>query len=50
MCKQAKLHTQRPGLTYKFGILLPTDQNHALNFDKDNDYHLWEISLDTEMC
>jgi hypothetical protein len=49
MCLQAKLQTERRGPTYKFGILLPTDRNHALRIDKDNDDHLWETSLGTEM-
>jgi hypothetical protein len=46
---QAKLYTQRRGPTYKFGILLPTDQSHALRIYIDNDHHLWELSLSTEM-
>jgi hypothetical protein len=33
MCKQTKLHSQRGGPTFKFGILLPTDRNHALRID-----------------
>jgi hypothetical protein len=49
MCRQAKLQTERRGPTYKFGILLPTDRNHALRINKDNDDHLWETSLGTEM-
>jgi hypothetical protein len=49
MCQQAKLQTERQSPTYKFGILLPTEQNHALRIDKDNDDHLWETSLGTEM-
>jgi hypothetical protein len=49
MCKYAKMHTQRRGPTFKFDILLPTDQNHALRINKDNDDHLWEFSIVTEM-
>jgi hypothetical protein len=49
MCWQAKLHTERRGPTYKFGILPPTDRNHALRIDKNNNDHLWETSLGTEM-
>jgi hypothetical protein len=49
MCRQAKLQTERQGPTYKFGILLPTDRNHAFRIDKDNDDHLWDTSLGTEV-
>jgi hypothetical protein len=49
MYLQAKLHTERWGPTYKFGILLPTDRNHALRIDKDNNDHLWELSIGIEM-
>ncbi len=50
MCRQAKLHTERRGPTYKFGILLPNDRNHALRIDKDNDNHVWETSIGVEMA
>ena len=49
MCRQAKLHTQRRGPTFKFGILLPNDRNHALQIDKDNGNQSWQLSIDVEM-
>ena len=49
MCNQARLHTERNGPVYKFGILLPRDRNHALQIDKDNDNKVWETSIGLEM-
>jgi hypothetical protein len=49
MCQQANLHTERRGPTDKFGILLPTDQNHALRIDKEIDNHVWDLSIGIEM-
>jgi hypothetical protein len=46
MCKQAKLGTKWHGHIYnKFSILGPLDRNHALQIGKDNNNHLWELSI-----
>ena len=50
MIRQSKLHTERRGPIYKFGILLPNDRNHALQIDKDNGNQSWDFSIgNTEM-
>jgi NOL1/NOP2/fmu family ribosome biogenesis protein len=49
MVKQAKLHQERHGPTYKFGILVPKNRKNAFEIDEKTGNKRWQQSMDTEI-